>query len=216
MHETSSTFDLAFLYVDLGDDFYKYATHMMVQSARKAMPGVRVVHLTDNATKHYPDADRVLASDQRAEKDSICVFKGSAIAEYAAQADRPVIFCDVDLLWYAPPPMPKTGVFLMVRDGFPCMPVNTGLMLSASDHHAKIWWKRYGEVVQDLGKHGMGGWYADQIAAAICAEYRGCEHNWMDSVAPAPAREDESVRTPAVHFKGPRKEWMAGFYRRMT
>src|SRR5688500_367296 len=92
-------FDLAFVLIDLGVPWYKTAAAEMIRSARRAYQDhdMRVVQLTDSQSPHCPDVDGVFTLDSEVTEAQLAQAKGHLIAEYALQADRPVIFCDVDI-----------------------------------------------------------------------------------------------------------------------
>ena len=221
MQETESTFNLAYVFVDLGDPFYRAATHEMVKSARRVMPGVKITQISDKKTPAHPLVDDLFSADIEVTKDDICAFKGHFMAEFAMHCPGDLILCDVDLIWNKKPRKLFSDVYdigLMRRDGFPSMPFNTGLMLSSGRANAKIWWKHYQELVDDLHKYGIG-WYCDQIAAAMAygLDEESVLDYEMDEVCPAPdTLPTAPMDSYATHFKGPRKEWLFDYAKLVT
>lgn len=226
MQGTESTFNLAYVFVDLGDPFYRAATHEMVKSARRVMPGVKITQISDKKTPAHPLVDDLFSADIEVTKDDICAFKGHFMAEFAMHCPGQLVLCDVDLIWNRNPfPLECFGVGLMARSGFPSMPYNFGIVLSdAGWRGTQTWWKEYQAVVDDLHKYGVG-WYCDQLAAAIVdgklRAYPVSDH-WhenldMDKWAAAPDKLPTApMDSYATHFKGPRKEWLFDYAKLVT
>lgn len=219
MQETKSTFNLGFVFVDLGDPFYRAATHEMVKSAKRAMPGVKITQISDKKTPAHPMVDDVLSVDTEVTKDNISTFKGHFMAELAMKIDGPLILCDVDLVWNRPITEATfhRPVSLLYREHFPSMPFNAGLMFSSGTEVAKGWWKHYQNVIDDLHRYGVG-WYSDQIAAAIA----GLRDERVDAL-PMALYADAPVDMPEVkstayttHCKGERKSWMMDYARKVA
>lgn len=211
--------ELAYVYVDLGDDRFMAYVHEMVQSAKRVMPGVKITQISDRKTPMYPEADALFAAEVDCDKENICAFKGHFMADFAIQCDNPLILCDVDLIWQHQPKMPDFSIHVMQRDNMPSMPINTGLILSSSDNGAKVCWESYQEVIDNLHANGMGGWYCDQIAAAI--DWHGDEtiyafpmQEW--AYVPSSPDDDGGKDAYAVHFKGNRKKWLRNFAKRVA
>ena len=211
MQGTESTFNLAYVFVDLGDPFYRAATHEMVKSARRVMPGVKITQISDKKTPAHPLVDDLFSADIEATKDDICAFKGHFMAEFAMHCPGQLVLCDVDLIWNRNPfPLPIAAIGLMEREGFPSMPINFGLVASNDSPAAKSWWWSYQKIVDDLHKYGVG-WYADQFAATMVGHYQHGIHTRldMDKWAAAPDKLPTApMNSYATHFKGPRKEWL--------
>lgn len=213
-------FDLAFVLIDLGDPFYKQAASEMIRSARRAYKDhdMRVVQLSDRKTAPHPDANGVFGFDTEVDKSNLCQFKGGAIASYALQADRPVVFCDVDLLWQNDglvrqfPQGATIGV--MEREGMACMPYNSGIITTTEPFTS--FWISYRAVIESLPEE-VCGWWGDQFALPITAadfDWTALHRFKMDDIAPAiDALPSEPLTTPAVHFKGSRKSMMFPYAR---
>jgi hypothetical protein len=211
-------FDLAFVLVDLGVPWYKTAASEMIRSAHRAFAShdMRIVHINDSATQPHPDAHGAFGGNVRCTPEDLCRFKGYFMAEYALQADRPVIFCDVDILWQ------HDGALSMFAEGkkpvgllerkFPCMRYNSGVIFS---RQSDPFWIAYQAAVDGLPKE-VSGWWGDQFAlvAATEREPGEVERVPMRDIAPAvkempPAPYD----APAVHFKGEAKHLMVQYAR---
>jgi hypothetical protein len=212
-------FDLCFVLIDLDEPRYKAAACEMIRSARRAYKDhdMRIVQLTDNRSAHCPDADGVFGLDTDVKGNQFCQAKGHLMAEYALKADRPVVFCDVDLLWNNDSLLgmvERHSINLMHRDDVPCMPYNTGIVVAPDPFPA--FWEEYRAICGSLPSE-ITGWYGDQIAMAIVPT--GFDHSAihrlaMDEIAPAideiPAAP---LTTPAVHFKGDRTKLMPAYAR---
>lgn len=219
--------DLAFVLIDLGESWYKTAASEMIRSARRAYKDhdMRVVQLTDAKTAHHPDADGVFSLGTDVAKEQMCQAKGHLIAEYALKADRPVIFCDVDLIWNNAGALQELAggehVSCLWRDDMPSMPINTGIVGTFGE---KGFWEVYRAACENLPSE-VCGWWGDQFAmSAAWLDYFAARPNleWgcplrkmdMDQVAPAiDTLPDKPLDTPAVHFKGPRKHLMVPYAR---
>lgn len=209
--------ELAFCLVDCGDHFYKQAAHEMIRSVIRVMPDVKIIQISDSKTPQHPEAHAIISADVSCPKEKVTLFKGHFMAEYAKQCSDNLILSDVDLIFNKPfePTFWKhwgqNGVALMSRQGFPCMPFNTGLMFSLSNERSKRFWGGYLDIIDDLDKNGMGGWYCDQIAASIAAKY-GVHCLDMAKIAAAPSEKPTGkLESYATHFKGDRKSWMSGY-----
>jgi hypothetical protein len=215
--------ELAYVYVDCGDPQYKILVHEMVTSARAVMPDVKITQISDNKTPIYPGADALFNAEVECDKDSVTYFKGHFMAEFAMQCEDDLILCDVDLLWQKPVIFEKgtAAIRCLYRENMASMPYNTGLILSRSKY-AKELWQDYIEVIDSLAANGMGTWYCDQIAAAICwnnAQSQSiplAETLPMDEWAYAPTGPDDDGGKDAyaIHLKGDRKKWLRNFAKR--
>lgn len=225
MQGTESTFNLAYVFVDLGDPFYRAATHEMVKSARRVMPGVKITQISDKKTPAHPLVDDLFSADIEVTKDDICAFKGHFMAEFAMHCPGQLVLCDVDLIWNRNPfPIgfyEGNCVGLMRRDGFPSMPFNAGLILSRGENGHYEWWRNYQAIVDDLHKYGVG-WYCDQFALTMTEHEHPYEAGWyrslsMDEWAAAPDKlPTEPMNSYATHFKGSRKEWLFEYAKLVT
>jgi hypothetical protein len=219
-------FFLAFVLIDLDEPLYRVAASEMIRSARRAYKDhdMRVVQLTDNRSERHPDVDAVFNLDTDVKGSNFCQMKGFLMAEFALKADRPVVFCDVDLLWnhdgilrYMCPEV----VSCMWRSENAAMPINTGLVLSGG---LPRFWKRYSAACEDLPSE-VAAWYGDQFAMLVAWTsvleedreiYAEPPVRKLAMNAAAPAIDElpsEPLDTPAVHFKGDRKKLMAPYAR---
>jgi hypothetical protein len=211
-------FDLAFVLVDLGVPWYKTATAEMIRSARRAYKAhdMRVVQLTDNKSPVCPDVDGAFNLDTEITADRMAQAKGYLVAEYALQADRPVIFCDVDIIWntdfLTDGLQELEHVGCLWRQCMPSMPFNTGIIAT---YPRDPFWTTYQAACNNLPKE-MQFWWGDQVAmmAADCISGGLVTRMDMNAIAPAiEALPTEPLTTPAVHFKGERKHLMTPYAR---
>lgn len=204
--------DLAFCFVDLGNPFYRLATHEMVSSVRRVMPDVKITQISDRKTPMHPLVDSYTQADVDVTLEKVTLFKGIFMAKHALATEGPVILSDVDIVYTKDlSPLVGGGVTLMRRSGFPSMPYNTGLILTGRN---KRFWERYASIIEDLDVHGMGGWYCDQVAAHMAYDRDDTEWMDMDAVIPAPDKAPETVDDGfGLHFKGNRKKWLLDYAR---
>lgn len=220
--------DLAFLYVDLGNQFLKQATTEMLRSAVRAMPGVNIVQLRDKKSPLHPFANAERLFDKEVGADELAAFKGWAFAAHAIQTERPTIFCDVDVIWNGPGAAERLRVWqpgsigVLYRDvpDLKIMPYNTGMILYQPK--ARTFWREYQAMCESC-KDGFRAWWADQLAMSamighhseaqmVCQAY--IELLDMDAVVPAPSEIPTApMKGWATHFKGPRKEWLIRYAR---
>lgn len=215
--------ELAYVYCDLGDQQYKVLVHEMVTSARAVMPDVKITQISDSKTPIYPGADALFNAEVECTKDDVTYFKGHFMAEFARQCTDDLILCDVDLIWQKPVDFKKqsAAMSLLYRKNMPSMPYNTGLILSRSQYSAEHW-DDYIQVIDSLAANGMGTWFCDQIAAAICwnnvtiQDFPAVDNLPMDEWAYAPTgpNDDGGKDAYAYHLKGDRKKWLRNFAKR--
>ncbi len=212
-------FDLAFTLLDLGVPWYKTAASEMIRSARRAYKDhdMRVVQLTDNRSARHPDADGGFILDTDVKGNQLAQGKGHLMAEFALQADRPVVFCDVDLIWnndgIVEDLVNIEDVACLWREDMPCMPFNTGLVLTPPQQDE--FWDVYRSACETLPPE-MCAWWGDQVAmtAANLITRQHVTRMDMDVMAPAITElPDAPLDTPAVHFKGDTKNLMIPYAR---
>lgn len=212
-------FDLAFVLIDLDEPLYRVAASEMIRSARRAYKDhdMRVVQLTDNRSAHHPDVDGVFSLDTDVKGANFCQMKGFVMAEYALKADRPVIFCDVDLIWNNDGIArfwQKDEVRVLERGDMPAMPYNTGVVTTPPEV-CRAFWEDYRKTCEHLPAE-VCAWYGDQFAMlATVSRFIG-EVDTMNMDAWAPAIDElpaAPLDSPAVHFKGDRKRLMAPYAR---
>lgn len=211
-------FDLCFVLLDLGEPWYKQAASEMIRSARRAYKDhdMRVVQLGDNRSPHCPDADGVFGLDTDVKGNELAYAKGHLMATYALQAEHPVIFCDVGLIWntdYLASASPYLQhVACLWREDFPCMPFNTGIVVTPPKMG---FWQTYLAAIGSLPPE-MRAWWGDQVAmmAADSLLGSGATRMPMDKIAPTITDlPDAPLTTPAVHFKGDTKHLMIPYAR---
>ncbi len=235
-------FDLVFCLIDIDDnpnaEWYREAARLMIASARRAYRGhdMRVVQITDEASQAAEDIDVRFNASAKVEREELMQYRGHCLAEWALETDRPLIFCDVDLLWNTdaltgcllPQQDPRyeltaapPGIVLTQRKNL-LQPYNGGLILSQPKQTR--FWETYRAMMKSLPED-LRGWWGDQIALAVMmgapedakpARLRfgstiACLP--VEIVAPSPKEKPTQVmENPAVHFKGgKRKPWMADY-----
>jgi hypothetical protein len=215
-------FDLAFVLIDLDEPNYRAAASEMIRSARRAYKDhdMRVVQLTDNRSAHHPDVDGVFTLDTDVKGKQFCQMKGFVMAEFALKADRPVIFCDVDLIWnndalVRSPDFEYAHVGCLWREDLACMPFNTGVVMT---HPNKQFWVAYKDAIETLPPE-ICAWWGDQVAmtAADCITGGSVTRMSMEKIAPCITElPSEPLTTPAVHFKGDTKRLMLPYARMLN
>jgi hypothetical protein len=232
-------FDLAFQLVDLPDtgnaDWYQSAAAMMLETARHAFKGhdVRVVQLTDEASQVVDGVDIRFTPTPKCERHELMQYRGHCTAEWALYTDRPVIFCDVDVLWnndgitQLMQPFngqPAPDITLFSRQGNAFQPFNGGLIITQPGQVQ--FWETYKGMMKVL-PNDCKGWWGDQIALGVMTGTPQAGQNGIvrfgsriaflpiDLIAPSPKTEPtQLLNTSACHFKGwkKRKAWVTNYY----
>lgn len=107
--------DFCFLFLDLGDSWWKTATTEMLRSARRMMPNANFVQMSDNVARKHPMANTLFASSMECPPDALLDFRVATMMEYMKQATRPVIYSGADVIWC--PPGDAIGDFRMTPYG---------------------------------------------------------------------------------------------------
>lgn len=232
-------FDLAFPLIDCQDnpnmEWYRAAAKMMIASARFAYQNhdMRVVQITDEASEAADDIDVRFHTSPKVERDVLMQYRGHCTAEWALHTDRPVIFCDVDLLWNTDAltgclqPIDDServpGIVLCQRPNL-LQPFNGGLIMTQPGQ--RKFWEMYRGMMRHLPTD-LRGWWGDQIALGVMVgapdgESRakvkfGSSIAYLpaDIVAPSPKQFPMQVlENPAVHLKGnDRKAWIVDYFK---
>lgn len=95
----SPSFDLVFMYVDLGDGWWKTAVTEMLRSARRQMPDAHIVQMSDAKGRMHPFADALFLTDAECTAENFLEFRAHALTEYMKRAERPVIYTGADVIW---------------------------------------------------------------------------------------------------------------------
>lgn len=187
----------------------------MVQSVRKAMPGVPIVqftHLEHLLASMVAGVDAVQVVDQR----PLCV---SVLDAYAACGDGDWLLLDTDVVvqrdvrYVFDEPF---DIALATREGtlrpkeigskmMTTMPFNKGAVFSRSP----LFWKAARELLLAMTPAAQS-WMGDQramndVISTGSFEVKVLENHY--NYPPFTADEDVSFRS-IVHYKGPRKTWM--------
>jgi hypothetical protein len=91
--------DLAFLWVDLNDPWWKTATTEMLRSARRQMPNANIVQMSDYGARLHPFADMLFTASMECPPETLGDFRTVIMMEYLKQASRPVIYTGGDVIW---------------------------------------------------------------------------------------------------------------------
>jgi hypothetical protein len=100
---------IAFCYFDLGDAWWKTAVTEMIRSARRVMPGCKIVQLSDKSARQHPMTDEWRQGSMAATRETLSAVKAFMVTEYANENPGNVIFIDADVIWTAEPPLHTYG-----------------------------------------------------------------------------------------------------------
>jgi hypothetical protein len=192
------------VFVHVGND--STLPEIMVRSARKAMPGIEVVHLTDEVTPAISNQVVRRPFDGR-----LMTFRMEHLAdldgEWISLDTDTVVLKDLRAAFDHPFHVALTRRYEPVMmDGVDIakvMPYNTGVMFS----RCQAFWKAARDALS-LMPYDTHKWWGDQLAVAHVAsrfdvlELPCDEWNWT------PKSKDETKDCAVMHFKGPRKDWM--------
>lgn len=189
---------------------------IMVRSVKRAMPGARVVHLTDAETRAIDEAD---ATVRRAYDGTFLMTY--RLAHLAALPPADTVFLDTDCVVQrdlsglfteefdiALTRRENIGTDPLGTDVADAMPYNTGVMLSKGSGWA-FWHnaRDYCEQLPDSHRR----WWGDQLAVKAIAEIAPLRIMQLPcqfyNYSPGSADEDVSDKY-VVHYKGRRKPWM--------
>lgn len=232
--------DIVFTLVDCAEPdtaaWYRAAARMMLDSARHAFAGhdVRYVQMTDGASEMQDVDIRFTPSQKAVPQSELAQYRGLCTAEWALQADRPAILCDVDVLWNndditqvmnadlkGTPP----DIVLFSRQHNPFQPYNGGLIITQPGQTA--FWTTYKQMMGETLPVECRKWWGDQIAlTCMCGTPEPGRNGALkfgsrvafvpiDLVAPSPKSEPtQLLETSSVHFKGwkKRRPWMSSYY----
>jgi hypothetical protein len=190
---------------------------IMIQSVRKAMPGVKIIQLTDMTTKALP-ADEVVR--QPWDGEHLVLHRFMRYAE----VNEPCLFLDTDIIVRdSLEPEFELGWGVMVtRRTAPVLDPNgnniTGIMPYNS---GVIGVKDFGYLRECVSLiQGMGEdkklWWGEQHAMAQI-QYKNKYDVPIEVYNYTPMRQDESFRGRKVlHLKGERKSWMPKIWGEMN
>lgn len=180
-----------------------------VQHVQKQMPGVRIVHMTDEET---PLLAGCTSYRRPWDGNDLTAFRAELLSylddevlslgtDVIVQRDLSPVFAwpfDAALTMRTDPILTPAGT-----DVTRLMPYNTDVAFS----RGTAFWKAAHEVC--VSARGKFGWYADQQAAAIVAPRFNVLKLHVSNFNHTPSSADEDVsKRYAVHYKGQRKAWM--------
>lgn len=101
-------YDLAFIYIDLGDPWWKTAVTEMLRSAERILPHARFVQLTDSESPAHPWAHKVTRATTRCAVRELEQYKSFLIEDHLSKTELPTIYCGADNIWcgYETPDIP--------------------------------------------------------------------------------------------------------------
>lgn len=185
---------------------------LLIESVRRSLPGVAIVHMTDDSTPAMPGVDDV----RRGPAMPIAL---GCLTAYAAAGAGDWLFVDTDVIvqrdvrWIFDKPFDiavadRTGTLRPKEVGtkfMAAMPYNKGAVFSRSP----AFWRAATLRLCQLSTKRQG-WMGDQHAMCDVIAAGQFQIEILDSrYNYAPHRADEDLNSKAiVHFKGPRKAWM--------
>ncbi len=199
---------------------------ILVQSVRRAMPGARVLQLSDEETEAVPGVDQV---DRRPwDRTSLMTFRMEHYAALPADGARH-LFLDTDIVVQADvsvgfdldgafdvamnrrestlvrPPGFREFPELLGQNLATLMPYNTGVIFSRNP----AFWQVALEHLRSLEPR-YHRWFGDQVAVRMaCETGRFKVLDLHPAFNHTPRSEDEDVsKAYVVHYKGVRKDWM--------
>lgn len=186
---------LAFFYADLKDQWWKTAVTEMLRSAKRVMPDWRIVQLSPEGTPMHPKADAIveckLSEDAPNASKMLSKIKAYMVAQYAAQADGPVVFTDADVIWTAQPFVHQCGAVafdpLAAHLPYRQFYVQTGREMT--------WpWRGMADLLEELPQ---STWRADAFELALNIQIERCDDRYTPHCMP-PAETQSFVH----HFPG--------------
>ena len=184
----------------------------MVEHVRRVMPQHQVLHMTDSETPAIEGVSR--RQEIPYDGSRLMTYRLQHLAELA----EPAIILDTDVIVQADLSAVfdkdfdvaltkrKGRILYGGRDIVKSMPINSGVMFSRSQQFWVDCYELCKKAPQDIQR-----WFGDQLA--ISAVYKGGRYSVLELPCSkfnyTPATQDEDVSAKfAVHYKGPRKEWM--------
>lgn len=188
---------------------------LALRAARKALPDVPIVHLTDETTERLPVADAVIR------RPRLPIALG-CLDHFVAAGAGDWLFLDTDALVQHGFPVREVfrgatwDLAVATRDGtltekevgtkfMARMPFNKGAVFSRTP---AFWQDAYDWLAQQSPK--LQQWMGDQRAMNVviaAAKYRTLVLDKAFNYPPRRADEDLSERV-IVHYKGDRKKWL--------
>lgn len=207
---------VGFFHVDRGETPHVVLAKALIRSVRKSMPGVEIVHLTDDVTVPIAGADRV-------ERHAPAPVALGCLEAYAAHEGE-WLFVDTDVIvqrdvrWIFDRPF---DIAVAEREGtlqpkeigtkfMSSMPFNKGSVFS----RCPAFWAAAATHLRTQSEKRQN-WMGDQASmnaviasGAFKVEILPARYNYP------PQRQDEDLNAQAIlHYKGDRKAWMLEAYR---
>lgn len=184
---------------------------LMCASVRRAMPGAKLLHMTDAVTPVVTGCER---QELPYDGERLMTYR----LQHLAVPDEPMLILDTDVIVQTnlEPVMElrfdvaltkRTGeIMYQGRNVAELMPWNTGVMFSK----CPAFWRECADSCARAPK-AVQIWWGDQISVRLAVDsgrYRVVELP-VDSFNYTPSDEAEDVSTRhVVHYKGDRKPWM--------
>lgn len=198
--------------MDRGATPHRHLAALLVASVKRAMPGMAVVHLTDEETPAVPSADRV----QRLPGGPVAF---GCLKAYAA-CEGEWLFVDTDVLVQRdvrPVFERPFDIAVATREGtllpkevgtkfMAGMPFNKGAVFSRSP----LFWQEACEHLRRNLSAKRQDWMGDQLAMCAVIARGGYRVELLSNAYNYPPKErHEDVGDKFIlHFKGARKKWM--------
>jgi hypothetical protein len=203
---------VAFLHMDLPEhEEYRTYAEIMVQSVRRSIPNVEIVHMTDMKTPQVGGVDLV------ARLPMYAPFLMEYRLEHFERQAGDVLFIDTDTIMLRDPSKAfadcdvaltkRTKPILMDGKNITGdMPYNTGVMFSREPK----FWTQCLELSRKMS-NDLRHWFGDQLAVKAVAESEKFKVKELmcDEYNYSPKHADEPLEGKyIIHYKGSRKDMM--------
>lgn len=160
--------DVVCFYAGFGHKKYRDMALLMAKSARKQMPGIRLVHLTDRYTPKLEGFDAVIRGDADIPHEEIGVAKAVMISGYASQTQKNTVFTDPDIIFNKDiGELFKTAfdVGFSFNNGYAAHKAfNEGIILTRPKQDD--FWLKYNKIASKLFPEAKA-WWAGQLTIAM-------------------------------------------------
>lgn len=104
-------FDLAYVYIDLGDPWWRTAVTEMLRSAERVFQHARFVQLSDETTPIHPWAHKILRANAKCKLAEFPDMKAFLLQEHLSKTDLPTVYSGADVIWcgYQAPDIPPSA-----------------------------------------------------------------------------------------------------------
>lgn len=221
--------NIVFFHVDHGDHVYYQLAELAVDAARRLHPEARLVHLTDASSAALKGVHGAIRANNAVPREWANVVRIKLMADALTVLDGPTLFIEPDVLlcerW--PEMESACALYVTARPEPKIMPYNFGVIYARLPQAAGF--LHYLSKV--AASYPAPCWYVDQLALAVALGYpSSIDDSNLHRIQHAPTGtkvgvlscnkfnyspegRDEELR-PVMHFKGPRKPLMQGYYER--